>query len=122
MEKEVIVRNIQKNLKKINKTQSDLAKYLDVSKQTMSKMLSGTRIINAIELYKIAEYFQIKMEDLITTDKKNEESCGIYALMGKVESEAALDALKMVDKISDMIIFHKNARDNYNEMNTPWDD
>ena len=119
---EGMIRQIQKNLKRMDKTQTDLANHLGVSKQTMSKMLSGTRIINASDLKKIADYFNVKIDDLFIKEKKNLETSGVYALMGKVDSEQAKEAIKMVDKISDMIIFHKNVRNNYEKMNTPWDD
>lgn len=119
---EGMIKKIQQNLKKNNRTQTDLANYLGVSKQTMSKMLSGARMINAKELIEIANYFNIKIDDLFIKEKKDKETNDVYALMGKVESEQAKQAIKNVDKIADLIIFHTNIRNNFEEMNTPWDD
>ena len=45
----IIANNIQAELKKENKKQVDLAKEIGVSKQTMSKIMNGTKAINAIE-------------------------------------------------------------------------
>ena len=119
---EGMLKKIQQNLKKTHRTQTDLANYLGVSKQTMSKMLSGARMISAKELIEIANYFNIKIDDLFIKEKKDKETNDVYALMGKVESEQAKQAIKNVDKIADLIIFHTNIRNNFEEMNTPWDD
>lgn len=119
---EGMIKKIQQNLKKNNRTQTDLANYLGVSKQTMSKMLSGARMISAKELIEISNYFNIKIDDLFIKEKKDKETNDVYALMGKVESEQAKQAIKNVDKIADLIIFHTNTRNNFEEMNTLWDD
>ena len=119
---EGMIKKIQQNLKKNNRTQTDLANYLGVTKQTMSKMLSGARMISAKELIEIANYFNIKIDDLFIKEKKDKETNDVYALIGKVESEQAKQAIKNVDKIADLIIFHTNIRNNFEEMNTPWDD
>ena len=50
----IIANNIQAELKKENKKQVELAEGIGVSKQTMSKMMNGVRVINAIELHKIS--------------------------------------------------------------------
>ena len=56
---EIISNNIINIMKQSGKKQIDLAGYLGVSKQIVSKMLSGARIINAIELQKISEFLKI---------------------------------------------------------------
>ena len=50
------LRNIQRKLEKRNIKPVDMPKEIDVSKQTMNKMMDGIRTINAIELHKIVEY------------------------------------------------------------------
>lgn len=50
------LRNIQRELEKRNIKPVDMPKEIDVSKQTMNKMMDGIRTINAIELHKIVEY------------------------------------------------------------------
>lgn len=44
----MIAANIAANLKRQNKKQIDLAEALQMNKQTISKMLNGSRMINAI--------------------------------------------------------------------------
>lgn len=45
------LRNIQRELEKRNIKPVDMPKEIDVSKQTMNKMMDGIRTINAIELH-----------------------------------------------------------------------
>lgn len=46
----VIAKNVSVSLAKQNRKQIELAEYLEVSRQTVSKMLSGIRTISAGEL------------------------------------------------------------------------
>ena len=62
---EIISNNIINIMKQNGKKQIDLAGYLGVSKQIVSKMLSGVRVINAVELKKIAEFLSVSMESLL---------------------------------------------------------
>ena len=52
----VIANNISRSLEKQNRKQVELADYLEVSRQTVNKMLSGARTINAGELRMIADF------------------------------------------------------------------
>ena len=52
----VIGVNINTCLMKRNRKQTELADYLEVSRQTVNKMISGIRGVNAAELRKIAEF------------------------------------------------------------------
>ena len=46
----VIANNISLSLEKQNRKQVELAEYLEISRQTVNKMLSGIRTISAGEL------------------------------------------------------------------------
>ena len=60
----IIARNTLTILKKQNKKQVDLAEALQTNKQTISKMLNGARMINAIELKQVSDFLGVKMEEL----------------------------------------------------------
>ena len=81
---EIIRNNIMNIMKQNNKKQVDLAGYLGVSKQVTSKMLSGTRMINAIELQKIAEFLNVSMESLVKIPQTIPETNTVKAFMGKL--------------------------------------
>lgn len=51
------------DFEKQNRKQTDLAKAIGTSKQTVNKMLNGTRMINTAELKSISDFLGVKMED-----------------------------------------------------------
>lgn len=118
----VIANNILELMKKQNKKQVDLADYLDTNKQTVNKMLNGSRMINAVELKKIADFLGVKMENLTRINDTINDTDVIRAFMGKVNSEEAIKGLKIADKISDMILFHRRVKENGVEMMEAWED
>ena len=113
----MIAGNILALLKRQNKKQT-----LGTNKQTVNKMLNGTRTINAVELKSIAEYLGVKMEELTKISSGYADADAVHAFMGKVRSEQAKQALWIADELSDMILFHKKVRENGNTMMIAWED
>ena len=64
--------------------QIDLANAIGVSKQIMSKMLNGSRLISIAELHKIGDYFCVTMDDLLKAPVESTEVDVMRAFMGKV--------------------------------------
>lgn len=117
----MIAANIVAVLKQQNRKQIDLAEALQTNKQTVSKMLNGSRMINAIELKQIAEFLGVKMEDLTKVRENATDTDIVHAFMGKVDSEQAKEALQIADRLSDMILFHRKVRENGTEMMESWE-
>ena len=117
----VIANNILMRLKEQNKKQVDLADGIGISKQTVSKMLNGSRAINAIELRKIAAYLGVTMDTLAKLPAAPQESNIIHAFMGRVASDGGKNALTIADTLSDMILFHSRVRANGTRMMQPWE-
>lgn len=117
----VIAENILYMLKRQNKKQTELAVSIGTSKQTINKMLNGSRMINAIELKMIADFFGVKMEELTRIPNTSIERDIVHVFMGRVDSEQARTALKTADTLSDMILFHKRVRENGVAMTEAWD-
>ena len=118
---EIISNNIMNIMKQNGKKQIDLADYLGVSKQVISKMLTGGRMINAIELQKISEFLGTSMENLVKRPEVFQETNAIKAFMGKVETQEARDGLEIADKIANLICFYARTRENAEEMMKPWE-
>lgn len=118
---EVISNNIINVMKQNEKKQVELAGYLGVSKQIISKMLSGSRIINAIELHKIAEFLNVSMESLVKVPEVIHETNAVKAFMGRVESQEAKEGLEIADEIADMICFYARTHENARKMLQPWE-
>ena len=117
----IISGNIMNIMKQNGKKQIDLADYLGVSKQVISKMLTGGRMINAIELQKISEFLGTSMEDLVRRPEVLKETNAIKAFMGKVETQEAKDGLGIADEIANLICFYVRTRENAEEMMKPWE-
>ncbi len=118
----VIARNISEQLRKQKKKQVELAEGIGVTKQIVTKMLNGSRMINATELHRIADYFNITMDELVAVPQKNvAETNVVRAFMGRVNSNAAKEALEIADELADMIIFHANIVENSKTMMKPWE-
>lgn len=117
----VIANNILIRLREQNKKQVDLADGIGISKQIVSKMLNGSRTINAIELRRIAEYLGVTMDTLAKLPEVPQENNIIHAFMGRVTSEGGKNALAIADKLSDMILFHSKVRANGVQMMQPWE-
>lgn len=101
---------------------SELADALHINKKTINKMLSGTSIINEIELRLIADYLGVNVRQLTSIDKEV-NACNIIDLFnGKVDSKQANKSLEIADNLSDMILFHRKVRENGIEMMSTWNE
>ena len=118
----IIANNIITIMKKQNKKQIDLAKNIGISKQCVSKMLNGSRTINAIELNRIATFLNVSMDTLANIPNVINENNIVHAFMGRVASKEAKQALEIADKLSDMILFHKKIRDNGVKSMRAWEE
>jgi len=108
----IIANNIQAELKKKNKTQTDLTEGIGVSGQTMSQIMSGARAINASELHKISEYLHVPMNSLMTMPTKLMDTNMIHAMTSRVKTEEAGKGIRLADELSDMILFHTRVCEN----------
>ena len=116
-----ISNNILTLLRKNGKRQNELADALGVSKQIMSNMLSGNRMINAIELRKIADFFDVTMEKLMESTEDADSMDAIHVFMGEVKTPAARKSLEIADKLADMILYYARLRENAEQMNQSWE-
>lgn len=116
-----ISNNIQMLLRQNGKKQNDLADALGVSKQIVSNMLSGNRMINAVELRKIADFFDVTMEKLMESSEDADSMDAIHVFMGEVKTPAARKSLEIADKLADMILYYARLRENAEQMNQSWE-
>lgn len=108
----IIASNIQKELKKENKKQTDLARSLNVSEQTVSKMLNGSRMISAIELQEISNFLHVSMEKLLEIPVKPIDNDIIHVFMGRVKTKEGKEGLKFIDELSKEILFNNRVYEN----------
>ena len=64
----------------------------------------------------------VKMEELTKVSSAYADTDVVHVFMGKVQSENAGQAVRIAEKLSNMILFHKTVRENGNSMMVAWDD
>ena len=116
----IIANNIVAKMEEKRKKQIDLANEMNLPKQTVSKMLNGSRMINAGELVQIAKVLDVEIVEITALPTINQGDNAIRAFMGKFESENAKNALAIADELADMIVFHAKVHDNAVNMMKAW--
>ena len=117
----VIINNIQTAMRNANIKQVALAEKIHTTKQTVSKMLTGARTINAVELAEIAEALHVPVDTLVKLPERKTNTNAVIAFMGKVNTEEARNGLKTLDRIADMILFYTDACENGEAMMKSWE-
>ena len=120
---EVIAMNISNLLKASKKKQQDLADALHMPKQTMSKMINGARMISALELNQIANYFHVSMDSLVQ-EKAPVVYSPIKVFMGEVKSAGGKAAIETAERLMDLYSFHHKfqTKEYINKCNQVWSD
>lgn len=95
-------KNIQTILHEKNKTQQYLADRLNISKQVMSKIITGTKAINVFEISQIASKLEVSVEELLNV--KKEAATHKFSFMGRVENEKTKEKIEILKTIIDEII------------------
>lgn len=105
----VITRNILLAMKKRNRTQSDLAKELNYSNQTVKNMLNGSRVISAVELSQISKYLGVGMSALTKVPNYSVDSMsGVFSeLMETADEEKDAGCL---NELINLAIFQRRLR------------
>jgi len=105
----IIAKNINIALKNIGKQQYELAEAMNCSKQIVSNILSGSRVINAAELKKIAEFCGVSVESLVALPEKTVETNVVHMFMGRVKTDEARKGIEIADMLIDMFLFHSRV-------------
>ena len=95
--------NIQKILVNQGKTQQFLAEQLGISKQVMSKIISGAKAIYVAEISKIASVLNVSTDSLLDVEKE-QKAVRKFSFMGKVENESTKEKIKILQAIIDEIL------------------
>ena len=94
----VISGNLQRLLKQNGTRNNELAKALVVSKQVMSNIMAGTRMVTAFELQQMASFLHVPMETLMVSHDEHKEANTIHTFMGQVKTSLLLLTAKLSSK------------------------
>ena len=93
--------NIQSILSVQGKTQQFLAEQLGISKQVMSKIITGAKAINVAEISKIANVLNVSVDRLLETS----------VIQGQVKSASTKQKIEILQKIIDEILWLEEYAD-----------
>ena len=92
--------NIQSILSVQGKTQQFLAEQLGISKQVMSKIITGAKAINVAEISKIANVLNVSVDRLLETSVI-QEPVHNFSFKGQVKSASTKQKIEILQKIID---------------------
>lgn len=102
--------NIQTLLTGQGKTQQYLAEQLGVSKQVMSKIISGAKAINVAEISKIANVLNVSVDSLLRVEMI-QESKHNFSFMGQVRNEETKKKIEILQVVIDEILMLEEYAD-----------
>ena len=96
--KEIFAKNLNRYLGLSGKTQTEVAKFVNVSKGTFSDWTSGRAYPRMDKVQLLAQYFGIKMSDLVddVNSNKKEDDQEILDLFHKVPEDKREFVLSMI--------------------------
>lgn len=107
----MVAQNITQLLSDQGKKQSDLAKHLNLPRQTINKILAGKRNLLANEFADIAKFFNCKIEDLTKRNTVSEEKIHTF-FMGNVSKEETKQVFSKIFELSDLFVEQQYINDN----------
>lgn len=96
--------NIQQLLKDTGMSQQGLADKLGVSKQVMSKIISGSKAINVAEISRIANALAISVDELLQV-KTRTDDVEVFSFMGEIQSENTREKVSHLQKVINELLF-----------------
>ena len=108
---QAMAKNILDILKHQGRKQIELADGIGVSKQILSKMLTGGRGVSAFELKKISEYLNVPMERIMRFTESNNDLNSIDVLKKSDKAKEAENALLAAEAIADRILYQRKVLD-----------
>ena len=107
---EVIAQKIGNCLSQMGKKQTELAESLNLPKQTVSKMLNGTRMISATELSLIAAFCNTTMESLVAVPADFQNMNPLKVFMGEIKTPEGKKGIETADELMNLYLFHSKYR------------
>ena len=101
---EIVALNVRKQLKLAGKKQGELVAVLKEPKRNILRMLSGAQEIALCVLSKISNFCNTSL-DVFYVEPKQVPAVH-KAFMGQISSPKGKESYEMIQKLSDMYLFH----------------
>lgn len=99
-----LIENIRDTMRRKNKKQVHIARRLQLQRQTVHKMLNGSRTITAIELKEIADFLEVSADALLAVPQREEEKDILQSLAEQAATLEAAEQIQAVDTIIDLYL------------------
>lgn len=104
----IIAKNIDNLLNEKGIGMEQLADYIGMGIGRMRELMDGGVMITPKIQRKIAEFFGIEPLELTRTNDLSSNDNIIHAMMGRVDTEEAKNAIEQADEISNYILFYRD--------------
>lgn len=101
-ENEALIRNIRNVMQQRGKRQVHIAQRLEVQRQTVHKMLNGTRMITAVELKEIADFLEVSADTLLELPDTMRGEDVFEKIIRGAGNEEAKEELRAVKRLIDL--------------------
>lgn len=81
---------------------------MDLQRQTVSKMLRGTRTITAVELKQIADFFGVPMEKLLEDPASSSKRDVMDMFVSRMDTASEKQAILLADELINMLLRQRN--------------
>ncbi len=98
----VLIENIRDAMRRKNKKQVHIARRLQLQRQTVHKMLNGSRTITAIELKEIADFLEVSTDALLAMPQQKQEKEILRRIAKYAETPEAEKQIQAVETIIDL--------------------
>ena len=107
----IIGERIKQRREETNLSQKDLESFLEtkgikMSRETISKIETGARAINSIEIKAICEILRVSPEDIMSEDEEK-DLVSLFRSRGKISNESLNEIAEIQFFIKDLIVQRK---------------
>lgn len=102
-----LIENIREQMRIQDKKQVDLAEYMHLPRQTIYKIMTGTRMISAVELKLIADFLEVSMETLMDGGGRGTREDPLLVFRQHISGEEALQGFDAAEQLMEMYLAQK---------------
>lgn len=104
-----LIENIKEQMSIQGKKQVDLAEYMHLPRQTIYKIMTGTRLITAVELKLIADFLGVPMDTLMDSSGMDAEEDPLLVFRQQVSKREALQGIETAEELMEMYLAQRRS-------------
>lgn len=105
-----LIENIKEQMSIQGKKQVDLAEYMNLPRQTIYKIMTGTRLILAVELKQIADFLGVSMDTLMDSSGRDAQEDPLWVFRQQVSGTEALQGIETAEELMEMYLAQRRSQ------------